>query len=88
MITYNKHRCIIKDNGKLQSMINKEIERRDVTARSIVKMANLNGLKINEQALSRYRKHGNVKGALSSSDVLWVCELLKINLVLTPKKSK
>jgi len=88
MITYNKHRCIVKESEKLRTLINKEISKNFVTGREIVTHAKKRGLKFNEQSLSRYRKHGNVTGALSTSDVIWICDLLKINLILTPKKTR
>jgi hypothetical protein len=86
MAEYIPHRCLVKESLKVRSLLNKRFARLGLSLKSITADAKLNGKKINEKALSRYRKHGNVKGALKTSDVIWLCDKYSIKLRLMAKK--
>ena len=86
MIQYSTHRCLVKESLKVRSLLNKRFARLGLSLREITTDAKLNGKTFTEQALSRYRKHGNVKGALQTSDVIWLCEKYSITLRLIAKK--
>lgn len=86
MTEYNTHRCLVKESLKVRSLLNKRFERLGLSSKAITADAKLNGRTFTEQALSRYRKHGNIKGALQTSDVIWLCEKYSITLRLIAKK--
>jgi len=82
MITQNMNKCLIRDSLEIRTALNKRLRQFDITGREIVELAKENGYKFTEQQLSRYRKHGNVKGSLQSGDILWICNAFKIELKL------
>lgn len=86
MISYSKHRCIVKESTKVRELLNNRFERLSLSGRAITQDARESGRKFTEQALSRYRKHGNVKGSLQTEDVLWLCDKYSIKLTLKAQK--
>ena len=88
MITQSTHKCIIRENVKIRTLLNSRLRRYDITAREVVAMGNDCGCQFTESQLSRYRKHGNVKGGLNAPDVLWLCEAFAIEVTLSVKRRK
>ncbi|MES2395837.1 MAG: hypothetical protein V4549_07530 [Bacteroidota bacterium] len=83
-----KHPCIIKDNDEVRTLLNGRFERLKLSSRAITKDAKDNGRTFTEQSLSRYRNHGNVKGAIQTEDVMWLCEKYSIKLKLRATRAK
>lgn len=77
-----KHKCIIKDTDKVRILLNGRFERLSLSSRAITKDARDSGRKFTEQSLSRYRNHGNIEGAISTEDVMWLCDKYSIILKL------
>lgn len=85
---YHKHRCILKESVEIRTLLNKRFNKLNLSARAITNDARDNGRGFTEQSLSRYRKHGNIKGAIQSEDVIWLCERYNIKLKLTAVAKK
>ena len=83
-----KNRCIVRENQKIQVFLNQRFKQLKLTARAVTLDANKNGLKFNEQQLSRYRKYGNIHAGVSTSDVMWLCDRYCIEITLRAKKVK
>jgi len=83
---YHKHRCILKESLQVRTLLNKRFDALKLSSRAITNDARDNGRGFTEQSLSRYRKHGNVKGAIQTDDVMWLCDKYSIKLKLTAKK--
>lgn len=81
-MTYKQHRCLIKDSLKVREALNARFNKLELTGRAVTNNARDNGRGFSEQALCRYRKHGNVQGAISTEDVMWLCDKYKIKLTL------
>jgi len=85
---YHKHRCILKESLVVRELLNKRFNKLNLSARAITKDARDSGRGFTEQSLSRYRKHGNIKGAIQSEDVMWLCDRYNIKLKLTATSKK
>ena len=88
MITQSTHKCLIREDVKIRTLLNKRLRSFNITSREIVSMGKDDGCNFNEAQLSRYRKHGNVKGGLNAPDVLWLCNAFAIEVSLSVKRRK
>lgn len=86
MAEYKLHRCIIRESEKVRNLLNKEFDKRELSSRLITSDARKSGRSFTEQTLCRFRKHGNVKGTLSTDDIMWLCDKYGIELKLSAKK--
>lgn len=82
------NRCLIRESLSIRTAINDVLYKNNISSRQILAKANSSGRKFTEAQLSRYRKHGHKSGGLQSSDVLWICEFLNIDVNLKVKKRK
>jgi len=82
------NKCLIRESLEIRTAINDRINKRDLFARDIIRSAKEKGLKFSESQLSRYRKHGHINSGLSSSEVLWICGFLNIELKLNVRKRR
>ena len=88
MPKYNNQRCLVRESEKIQELLNMRFYRLKLTGRQITNDARKNGRGFNEGSLSRYRKHGNIKGSLSTEDIIWLCEKYSIKLTLKAVKGR
>lgn len=88
MITQATHKCLIRENIKIRSILNDRLNKFHITSREVVALGKGDGCNFSEAQLSRYRKHGNVKGGLQAPDVLWLCEAFAINIQLKVTRNK
>lgn len=79
---------IVKDSSRIHSSIILRMEQLKKSSSTIIKEAESHGVKIEFSSLSKYLKHGNVKGGLSEELIIWLATFLGIDIVLivgTPK---
>ena len=79
---------IVKDSTRIHSSILLRMEQLKKTPSVIIKDADRLGTKIESASLSKYLKHGNIKGGLSEELIIWLSTFLGIDIVLivgTPK---
>ncbi len=88
MIAQSTHKCLIRENLKIRTILNQRLRSFDITAKEVVSMGKEAGCKFSESQLSKYRKRGDVKGGMQVSDVLWLCEVFAIEVVLSVKRRK
>jgi hypothetical protein len=88
MITQSTHKCIIRENVKIRTLLNHRLRTFHLTAKEVVLLGKEDGCNFSESQLSRYRKHGNVKGGLLAPDVLWLCNAFAIDVQLSVKRRK
>jgi hypothetical protein len=83
-----KNNSIVKDSKSIYSCLLKRIEQLKLRPSDIIKDAEKHGKKIESASLSKYLKHGNVKGALSEELIIWLSFRWGIDVFLmvgTPK---
>lgn len=85
---YHKHRCLVKESLAIRTLLNKRFDKLKLSSRAITNDARDKGRGFTEQSLSRYRKHGNVKGSIQTDDVMWLCDKYNIKLKLTAVSKK
>ena len=88
MITQQVNKCIVKDSLDIRTKLNDRWTKHGISSKFIVYRASLDKKTFTESQLSRYRKHGNVKGAIQTSDVLYLCDKYHIELKLTARNKK
>ena len=82
MITQKVNKCLVRDSIEIRTALNNHLRLFDITRRKLVEDSKSYGCKFSESQLSRYLKHGNVKGSIRVSDIMWLCENFKINITL------
>ena len=65
-------KCLIKESVDIRKYLLQRFDQLELSGRDVVRNAREIGKIINEAALSRYLRHGNVKGTISQEDVLWL----------------
>ncbi len=85
---YNTHRCIIKQSLEIRTALNKRIDDFNMSSKVIVQIAKDQGVFFTEPQLARYRKHGDIKGAIRTSSVVWLCKKFNIELGIKVKKRR
>ena len=87
-MNYQMNRCIIRESEKIRDLLNNQIDKMGLSSRAVVINARKEGRTFTEQTLSRFRKHGNVLGTLSTDDIMWLCDKYKVKLTLKVKKTR
>jgi hypothetical protein len=82
------NKCLIRESLEIRTNINDVLSKNNISARQLLAKAKYSGKNFTESQLSRYRKHGHILGGIQSSDVLWICEFLNINVELKIKKKQ
>ncbi len=82
------NKCLIRESLAIRESVNDVLRKNNISSRQIITKAKSSGKRFSESQLSRYRKHGHMLGGLQSSDVLWICEFLNIDIKLKIKKHK
>lgn len=73
---------IIKDSKTIHSFILKRIKELELTPASIIKDAEGFGRKIEAASLSKYINHGNINGALSEDNIIWLSTRWGVDITL------
>lgn len=66
-------RSIVKDSKVIHKFLLQRIEELKLKPADIIKDASVRNMKIESASLSKYLKHGNVKGGLSEEAIIWLC---------------
>lgn len=88
MITQTQHRCLIRESEAIRTAINLRMLKYKISAKEIVEKGRICNRTFSESQLSRYRKHGNIKGTLPAYDIIWLCKEFNIDLKINVKKKK
>lgn len=86
MITNKLPRCILRESTSLRELLLKKWK--SISRKEIIKDANNNGVPLTEASLSRYIHCGNVKNALTTSHLMYLCEKYSIEITLKVKSKK
>jgi hypothetical protein len=82
------NKCLIRESLEIRTAINDVLRKNNISSRQLLEKAKSERRKFSESQLSRYRKHGHITGGLQSSDVVWICNTINIDVTLKIKKKK
>lgn len=83
-----KNNSIVKDSKTIYKFLIQRVKELGLRPTDIIKDAEALGVKIESASLSKYLKHGNIKGALSEELIIWLSIRYGIDVYLmvgTPK---
>lgn len=87
-VEHSSKRSVIKDSSTIRESLIQRMQELNMKPSDLVKDAETLGRKIDNGALSKYVNHGNVKGALSEEDVVWIATRWGIDIQLVVGKIK
>ncbi len=79
---------IVKDSKSIHAFLLVRMEQLKLRPTDVIKDADKLGMKIESASLSKYLKHGNIKGALSEELIVWLATRWGIDVAMmvgTPK---